>query len=198
MEKIFINKDNCFEHTGYRPDELARYTGIEAYTRDYVFDIVGTNTAPLVIIDSSDGRVHMSRTYMLEVNEVENDRFEVKGTMEGMGRKIFSEQIRELKNTDFLKISCVALKSEGFNGHYTWARFGYIIDEDEVEDVADHIATMQYNCAESKPHRIVIDPNHREWWRNNGISWTGTFDLTDGSESLTVFNNYLKEKGLKR
>ncbi len=119
MNKVYVNRGNCYEHTGYTPEELVRFTGIEAYTADYTFELYGTSTAPRIVITSSDNRVHISRTYLLEVNEVENNRFEVRGTNEGIGRTIFSQQIRELKNAGFTKITCIASKSDGLNGHYT-------------------------------------------------------------------------------
>lgn len=197
MAKKYVNKENCYDLTGFAPEELARLTGIEAYTSKYIFEVSGTSTAPRVVIDSADGRVHMSRTYMLEVNEVENNRFEVRNTNEGVGRLIFARQITELKNTKFAKITCIAAKSEAWNGYYTWARFGFIIDEDEIQDIIDYLAKVQYQCMEHQPHKIVLDPNHKEWWRLNGITWTGTFDLTEGSESMNIFKNYLKEKELK-
>lgn len=196
MKKIFINKQNCLEHTGYTPEELAQFTGIEAYTQHYTYQIDGTNTAPRVTIDSDDRNVHLRRTYLLEVNEVDNDRFEINGTNRGVGRKIFREQVRLLSNTPFTKITCIASKTKTLNGHYTWARFGYIIDEDERQDITDYFYLVNYNCSENQPHKIVTDQTHRFWWKENGITWTGFFDLAEGSESKMYFQKYLLEKEL--
>lgn len=193
MSKRYINRQNCLEYTGYTPDELVRFTGIHAYTNYFTFEICGTNTAPRVIVDSKDGNVHISRTYLLEVMVVENERFEVAASRNGTGRKIFAEQIRELKRNGFTHMTCIAQHSDGFNGHYSWARFGYIIDEEEIQDIAEHFRSMDYDCQEFQPHRIVLDTQHKEWWRLNGITWSGTFDLADGSESMVLFEYYMEE-----
>jgi hypothetical protein len=36
----------------------------------------------------------------------------------------------------------------------------------------------------------------RDFWLTNGFWWEGYFDLTDGSENMMAFQNYLAEAGI--
>lgn len=194
MPPIILTIDNCEELTGYKPDQLARLSGIEAYTTDYSFDISGTNIKPVITINSTDNNVHLRRTLLLEVHEIENDRIEIKNQAEGTGLKIFYEQVQQAKALGFKQISCIAAKSEEMNGHYTWARVGYIISEEDKEDIENYLRNCGYRGEMKEPHKIVLDPEYKDWWKTNGITWTGIFSLDDNSESMEILINYFNEK----
>ena len=195
--KIYITDDNCEEQTGYSPQGLARLTGIEAYTKDYTFQVGGHNLAPSITVNSSDKKVHMNRSFIVELNVIDNNSIEIKDSPKGTGYRIFAKQVREAKKAGFEKITCIAIKQSGFNGHYTWARFGYIMDDLERDGMIDYLKENGYTGGEYQPHKIVTEDEWREWWRLNGQSWTGTFDLTDGSESMEQLERYRQEYDYK-
>jgi hypothetical protein len=35
----------------------------------------------------------------------------------------------------------------------------------------------------------------RNWWKENGNGWKGSFDLTKGSDSMKILADYRKGKG---
>ena len=81
----------------------------------------------------------------------------------------------------------------GFNGYYSWARFGFncLLEPTMLQKVqrVSHLA----HCAELLDI-IDIDP---DWWKNNGDGCVMSFDLAENSRSWQNLYNYLKSRGLQ-
>jgi hypothetical protein len=54
-----------------------------------------------------------------------------------------------------------------------------------------------YTGKEVMPHKIVLDDEGQQWWKENGTTWEGEFDLSDNSESMRILENYIAEKKAK-
>ncbi len=191
--KYPINKENCRQLTGWEPALLVQMTGIEGYTTEYTFEIEGHQFAVRVTVNSNNKIVHLRRTFLPEEMVVENDRIEILTPNKKIGPKIFARQVEHCSERGFKAITCIAAHVP-FNGYYTWARFGYIMDEEMQPEMDRHLKERHFKGSERTPHEIVLNPAYRKWWKKNGIGWTGTFSLTDGSESLRIFEQYKKEK----
>jgi hypothetical protein len=59
-----------------------------------------------------------------------------------------------------------------------------------------------YMYSELKPGHVVLLVfdyvliSGRDFWLTNGFWWEGYFDLTDGSDNMMAFQNYLAETGI--
>lgn len=193
--KIKIDETNCEATTGWKPEELAKLTGIEAYTTStYTFSILGHNLAPSIIVRTDDINVTMRRTFVLHEKIIENDRIDIIEQKAGTAIKIFARQVEEARNAGYKEIVCIAARDQNLVGYYVWARAGFILKPDGQEDMNNHLKSMKFPGTETAPHMIVLNPDYREWWKENGISWEGAFDLSENSESLQILEKYIKEK----
>lgn len=121
---------------------------------------------------------------------MENEWLEVVPKRSGLGVDVFARQIKEARKIGVQKIVTIAARGSKLNGYYTWARLGYdgpipmgVIRQAQeafpgVQNVSDMMTTQE----------------RRDWWRENGTSFDGEFDLSDGSQSRKVFDAYYRER----
>lgn len=121
------------------------------------------------------------------------------GKGEGVGARLFARQVAALRNSGFEVIDVLAAGSwqegqnGGFNGYYTWPRFGY--------DGALHSDLIPALPPALKDARMMLDvmstEEGRDWWKKKGRWINLEFDLTEGSRSLQVHEAYLAERKLR-
>lgn len=115
----------------------------------------------------------------------------------GKGSDIFKNQVDSFKKQGFTELTTEAARTSIYNGYYTWARLGYTIANEKYQ--------IQFNELVGKSKDVVIKnvktlpelmsfKKGREFWRENGFSFKGKFDLADSSESMFVLNKYMEEK----
>jgi hypothetical protein len=137
-----------------------------------------------------------------------NAYFASYSTGSGTGTARFSRQVKELSRVGVERIEVSAAgrgdgirgASGSFNGYYTWARFGY--DGDIPLDSAFRLRSER-SLPESartatKFSQLMKTKQGRDWWRINGESWHGEFDLRPGSYSRKTLAAYLRERRSKR
>src|ERR1043165_4037619 len=195
---IEITRENCEEITGWDPELLIELTGVYGTNKwDIQPEILGVSTAVTVRINTPDNSLHLSRTFYLDKMIVSNDLFECDPTGHGTGYEIFNNQVALCRKHGFKRIRCNAFKDEIHNGHYTWARFGFIIEEKYIKGVREHLIRMQWKESTHLPHEIVKNSEWGEWWKVNGITWSGIFDLHPDSLSNKILYEYAVEKGYR-
>ena len=138
---------------------------------------------------------------------VRNVNFAVREDMrgQGLGARIFADQVQGLSGTDARYIEAEAAGAGahpgGPNGYYTWPRFGFVgplsqeardiiqqaIVNGEVPDAWGSFTTIQ---------ELMQASGGPEWWKANGVPLRLRFDLSDGSYSRQVLENYLQQRGL--
>lgn len=141
---------------------------------------------------------YTERSFNKENKEVSMDHFYLNPLKEkgsGVGSKIFKKQVENFKNLGFEKLKTKAGDVGGMNGYYTWARLGYEFDNDmetnllldmiEFEEDEDLKGVKSLNDLMSTEKGI-------NWWRENGFAFNGEFNLKDGSNSMSILNNYKK------
>lgn len=105
----------------------------------------------------------------------------------GLGLKVFAQQVEEASKRGYKKIETHAAGSPDMadiqNGYYTWARFGYN-------------GTIDGPHGETTVHELMRTPGGAKWWQANGHEFDGEFDLSQGSDSRRVFEEYKRLKGL--
>lgn len=116
-------------------------------------------------------------------------------TRDGVGTRMLAHQALQTKQAGFVYIYADAEGSAGgtMNGYYTWARLGF--DGSIPAAVRARLPLELSGC------HSVLDILEREggaaWWREHGRTFSGTFDLRDGSRSIAVLQAYTKTRGIR-
>ena len=124
-----------------------------------------------------------------------NDQFAVRpGAPVGVGTRVLAHQVREAQALGVRDIIAEAAGAPngGLNGYYTWARLGF--DGPIPPQVAARLPT-RFRWATSALD-LIEAPGGAEWWKANGRTYWGTFDVREGSRSLRVLWGYTRERGI--
>jgi SPP1 gp7 family putative phage head morphogenesis protein len=133
-------------------------------------------------------------------DRIYNDSTEVHAPNRGLGTEILAAQVKAAAAKGFDRLENLASQQKGdTNGGYTWARLGYdaklpgfregrFIDKEAQAIVPG--ATRISDLMKSR--------EGREWWKDNAVSFEGTFDLKEGSLSRRVLDEYVKAKEAER
>lgn len=86
----------------------------------------------------------------------------------------------------------------GFNGYYTWARFGYDYPISSLDGTTAARARTKFPGARTVQD-IMKTPEGRDWWFSYGSGMgDAKFDLTPGSRSMEVLTKYGIAKRAKK
>jgi hypothetical protein len=118
----------------------------------------------------------------------------------GTGLESFARQavFSQKYGVDLIKTNAagsyeLSKKDDGWNGYYTWARFGYnakFTDKDLSKFPPLFRNVKDLNDLFSQPNGWLV-------WKYHGTGRKMIFDLTDGSSSWDILKNYLQKKGYK-
>jgi GNAT superfamily N-acetyltransferase len=141
---------------------------------------------------------------------INNAVFELKKEYQGkgFGAEAFASEVAAAKAQGFayIKTHAVGGFGEEFNGYYTWPRLGYDQsiadlakqDDDGLGKAAAKAARKSFPSAKTVGD-IMATTEGRLWWKKNGSSLEeAKFDLADGSRSMRILNDYLREKNAKK
>lgn len=113
----------------------------------------------------------------------------------GIGSASFELEVESAAKHGFESIRVTAVGKKGGatvrsiqpNGYYTWARLGF-----ESEDpVAGPNGPTSLTA-------LMSQPGGASWWKENGKSFFGIFDLRQSSTSMRVFNEYRRMRRERR
>ncbi len=124
--------------------------------------------------------------------------FAAKEKGKGLGTEILANIVKGTVDKGFTHISLTAAgdydsHSRGFNGYYTWARFGFDGTVVGPKDIAN-TAYREVPYGRTKVSELMRTKEGRKFWLENGSDFDGVFDLKEGSLSRRVLSAYLKEK----
>ncbi len=128
--------------------------------------------------------------------ELHNEFLHVdKSSESGFGTYIFAHQVRTARELQVELISVYAAGRLGdpkYNGYYTWAVVGYesALKAEEQDILPESLQNARYLS------EVVLTDEGRRWWKVHGSAREMLFDLTEGSESLSIFMAYLERKGI--
>lgn len=115
----------------------------------------------------------------------------------GVGTRAFVHQVHHAINNGYASIGMEAsgnLVDPYNNGYYTWGRLGVDAPIGSVEDrKVQQLVKYEYPGAK-KISDILHSPGGVSWWKSNGSSFSGTFDLRRNSHSRKILAHYLREK----
>jgi len=141
--------------------------------------------------------IRMDRTFYVEEGRVHNDYFRIEddSKYKGQGAKIFSNQVAALTEANYKLIDTLAARGSNFNGYYTWARLGYVPENAGVRQNAINGFNKKFGTDVLNWGELLGTKKGQQYWKEEGASFTGIFDLSKGSYSQTTLKNYLEAKG---
>jgi hypothetical protein len=188
---------------------------------EHAADLVGAPDDAKVSIGHYNGSLRVSiihpkfeafRTIQKDADgflHMKNDLFEVKQEHrgEGLGEQVFASQVEgaQAAGCKYIKTWAAggprSARHGGFNGFYTWPRFGYDMQLRHTGLGSDALAQIEEIAPGAK---TVLDlfatAEGRNWWKNvGGVDLTDAkFDLRPGSRSIRVLNAYREERAAKK
>jgi hypothetical protein len=144
---------------------------------------------------SSESLAHkVERNIFPKEQYIDNLLIQMSATGQGVGKYIFINEIIEARKLGYRYMTVSAAKGNRLNGYYTWARFGYSMDELDHESFLELME--MYRRKETSIIQLMKTQDGRDFWLTNGFWWEGYFDLADGSENMMAFQHYLAETGI--
>lgn len=144
-------------------------------------------------IDASFGEV--VRRFDFKEKTIYNGLMDLDEKGQGIGTRLFLTEVRTARQQGFKEMTVYAAGDpydDRWDGFYRWGRLGYKMDTDDQRRfdrlMKDHDRT------EANIGELVLSDEGYKFWKENGFSWHGTFDLTDGSENMNYLIEYLRRK----
>ena len=124
---------------------------------------------------------------------VENDSFEANVKGSGIGTRMLYQQATEAASLGVKDIFTMAAgnSDSDMNGYYTWPRLGF---DGRLQSSTLEAAHLDGFSEVSKISDLMKTADGRKWWREYGVGHRVTFDLSEGSQSRRVLDEYVKQK----
>jgi hypothetical protein len=141
--------------------------------------------------------IQMYRTIDIEEKRIHNDYFRIQddSKYKGKGSQIFANQVSAATEAGYKKIETQAARGSNYNGYYTWARFGYVPQSEAVRQTAINGFNRKFKTDVRNWGELLGTKQGQQYWKEEGYSFNGEFDLSKGSYSQTTLKNYLESKG---
>jgi len=149
----------------------------------------------ILYIKSQQEYFSLERRINLEEKTIYNSYFEIDNSSKykGQGSKIFKDQVDYAINDGFKYIETEAAGGN-YNGYYTWARLGYLPKfQKEVEPYIEDF-NKKYGTNIKNFEELMAIKEGQEYWKNEGTTFNGICDLSEGSYSRRTLENYIKQK----
>lgn len=205
--KILYQDADCREimrENGVKIADIIEFCGgIPSPSVSFVKILFQTNSQHSFTVQIDTDMFCSKRSFDFEQKVVYNEKLVLwnpddKGT--NIGCMMLINQIKKATSLNFTKILLYAkggVKSipPGFwNGHYSWARLGFLMSPSYYPIYEKHIANTEF--ANKSLRSLMKTKKGRLFWKNNGCSWLGTFDTQHGSESMSILRKHLIRKGI--
>ncbi len=161
----------------------------------------------MLIIEAEVGNNYVASRIVRKVGDdlvMDNDLFQLNGQEKGTGTMMFAQQVNAASKMGVSRIEVSDAAGYGsayaedtgrpktkWNGYYTWGRLGY---DGEVSLGETQRKKLGFNIEDTVTMKdIMLKPGGAKLWREYGSSWSGSFDLKEGSYSRRVLDAYLEE-----
>jgi hypothetical protein len=204
--------------------EILKFTAIDAFSDqfpDFAPTIGVDSTGAIEINYDKRGQVDISREIKLHNGEPyiynSHQYLSAEHQGQGLGIKVFSEQVAAAIQHGVKTIHCTAGKSSSMNGYITWPKFGYdgeiklgwfeslhssgIQDRDELAlKLVELTGRTEEDIrgGEAKISDLMKSKEGTEFWIKHGYQFSADFDLSEGSLSRKILSRYLKYKGIDK
>ena len=171
--------------------------------------ITASDKTPIISVRAFNDKITMTRTMNESTKVIDNKYFKIKSKEDENGKpipnsasysgnEVFKIQVEAAIKNGYKRMITHAAGSKGdkeYNGYYTWARLGY---EPKKTDKYVNKIIEKYNKTYKQNAtslgEVMSTQTGREYWRENGIDFEGTFDLKPNSYSVKTLRNYKKSK----
>jgi hypothetical protein len=108
----------------------------------------------------------------------------------GKGTELFAKQVEGLDGSGVARIETMATRGDKENGYHTWPRLGFDADlPPELQKMLpDHLS------GSSRVSDLMKSPEGRDWWKENGVGMSMSFDMKPDSHSRKVLDAYTSSK----
>jgi len=149
----------------------------------------------IVEVEIESAIFECTRKIDFEFNEMTNIRLEVFGKDQGIGTKLFERQLITARQLGIKRILVQAAGRDldpEFNGHYTWGRFGFTMEE---YSKAGFLKWQKENdCFAITLYEMLKKEKCKQKWKKSGITWAGFFNTDQSSINSQRFKEYLELK----
>lgn len=146
-----------------------------------------------VKIKSKDYDIH--RVFLFNEKNLVNLSMDVKAKGQGIGTKLLNNSVQTLldsKTLDRIQTEAAGAFEQKYNGYYTWAKLGYNhIDPEEFKDL---VKDSPFKDTKDLTELIYKTEGGEKWWKENGETFQGQFDLKSNSRSVGILNKYIEMK----
>jgi hypothetical protein len=167
-------------------------------SKDVVFihmEIISVTDMALNAIIHTD-LYHVYRTINFGLKRISNDEMRVYEKEKHLGTNLFLNQVSFARKLGFINLTTTALEWDGHercDGYYRWARLGYqMTDRNDLEDLRDLMRF--FSRTETNLSQLVLTETGYSFWKDQGFTWTGKFDLADDSPCMSHLRQYLTLK----
>lgn len=187
-----IEEYDCHYLTGYTEEELISFTGADP--KDSFKQLVRiSGFYPTIVVHVMHKEYTVSRLIDFERAEIVNQLMQVHRKQTGLGTKLLTKQVNVAVATGFTRLSLFAAgnrdKLDKLNGYVTFAKLGFTMINEEIEKF--RLLINAFGRPEHTVNELVATEDGAEWWIQNGYSWSGEFDLREGSINRKLLNAYL-------
>lgn len=178
--------------------DAAKYANAAGIPNDYkgLVYVLERKKGVFEVVVNNNNDILMTRTIDTNNKIIHNDLFVIKSKKYD-GSDVFTAQVEKARKQGYTKIVTEAAgksmnSGTKFNGYYTWLRLGY-----KPNAKTDAKFTERFNRQTGSNIKSITELMHSEsgraWWKKNGNTFKGEFDLNPNSESSKVLNNYNKQ-----
>lgn len=122
----------------------------------------------------------------------------------GLGSEIFANAVDATKDSgfDYVKLHAAQYNPQDpdkpHNGYYTWPRFGFDADIDDLKRGVQTQIRDKFPKADTILD-VMSSKEGRDWWKANGSDLNETrFDLKEDSRSMRIFGAYMEERAKRQ
>jgi len=160
-------------------------------------DMNGGNVELLMKNNKYFSKVEVSK-YKNTILEIAHVDIPASSQGQGIGSKMFLNMIDSAKTNGFKSVELIAAKAEGYNGYYTWARYGFDINPVYEPELLKFKNLVQSSKIENiKNSKTITDlmstQEGRNFWKKEGFQYHGEFHIED---KYDYFINYFKSRYL--
>lgn len=145
-----------------------------------------------IIVNIATNLYDSSRLLNFDDKTIDNNGLYVYQPGYGIGTTIFLNQLKTARDFSFNYINIIAQGPDvdsKYNGHYKWGRVGFEMREWEQREF--EIWASSLNLEVSNLGELLLTEEGCQKWQIAGFSWSGQFDLADGSGCMNYLEGYL-------
>lgn len=182
LDGMKFSADDFIGLSGAPANSIIRVENYEIFTQNTLYAVPSVRQ----IYKDEDNGLSL---YLYNVIQVIKDDYH----RQNIATLSLRQQVRTAQKLGFTEIALFAAGHSGhieLNGYYAWPRLGFNMVLPSHLKPPAHLGDI-YDVLD-----LMQTEEGREWWKNNGIEGHMVFDLSKGSKSLKVLEQYLQTKGL--